>query len=162
MGDRGGLPWRIPSDLARFRELTLGKPVIMGRKTWESIGRPLPGRDNIVITRNSDWTTKDLLLATSVEAAVTLARRCACVRGVEEIAVIGGAEIYRALLPDAGRIHLSRVHATPEGDTVFPVLDEGAWREVAREPRRQGKGDSAAFTLITLERIRADRESGQA
>lgn len=145
IGHEGALPWRLPADLAHFKRLTLGKPVIMGRKTFESIGRPLDGRRNIVVTRRADWR------ATGVETAGSFDAALALVAGQAEAMVIGGADIYRLALPRARRIHLTRIHAEPEGDTHFPPLDLRAWQETAREDH-PAEGDRPAFSFITLER----------
>ena len=129
IGHRGGMPWRLPTDLAHFRAVTLGKPVVMGRKTFGAIGRPLPGRDNIVVTRDPTLSIANAHVAHSVEEALALGAELAEARGggeadaACEIAVIGGAEIFAATLGRADRIHLTRVHARPEGDTFFPALD---------------------------------------
>lgn len=159
IGRQGDLPWRLSSDLKLFRRLTLGKPLIMGRKTFESIGKPLDGRDTIVVTRNPDFDAAGTLVADSFEAALRLGRDCAGARGADEIAVIGGAQIYRAAMPYTDRIYLTRVHAAPEGDTVFPGLAEADWREAAREPFAAGPKDDHDFTLVTLERLRPPDEA---
>jgi dihydrofolate reductase len=146
------LPWRLSADLKRFRRLTMGKPLIMGRKTFQSIGGPLDGRDNIVITRNAGFRPPGAIAVPSLEAALTLAREYAELRGADEIMVIGGAEVYRALLPFADRIYLTRVHAAPEGDTLFPELAWENWREVSREPLPRGPGEEHAATLLVFDR----------
>jgi len=118
IGRDGGLPWRLPNDLQRFKALTMGKPIVMGRKTWESIGRPLPGRQNIVITRQPGLPAAGATVVAALEEALAVAG------GAAEICVIGGAEIYRLALPLARVIHLTRVHAVVEADTFFPPLEE--------------------------------------
>ena len=151
IGRAGGLPWHISSDLKRFKAITMGKPVIMGRKTWESLPkRPLPGRHNIVITRNGAYRADGASVVTSAEAALSAA-------GTEsdEISVIGGAEIFAMFLPMAERIHLTEADLWVEGDTLFPILDERDWREVAREPHPRGPKDSSSFTFRVLERAHA-------
>lgn len=143
IGLHGMLPWRLPDDLKRFKQLTLGKPCIMGRKTWDSLPKkPLPGRTNIVVTRRADFAADGAAVAHSFDAALALAMQ----ENPPEIMVIGGAEIFAAALPRAGRIHLTVVHDAPEGDVVLPAFDSHHWREVSRE--------SAALThsYITLER----------
>ncbi len=154
IGREGRLPWRLPSDLKQFRRLTMGKPLIMGRKTFQSIGKPLDGRDNIVVTRDPAFAAEGVLVARSFEEAVALARTCAEARGADEIAVIGGAQIYAAALPAADRIYLTQVHGAFEGDTVFPALDRAAWQETARERHAAGPKDAADFSLVILDRIK--------
>lgn len=147
IGRDGGLPWHISSDLKRFKAITLGKPVIMGRKTWESLPRkPLQGRINIVITRSARYGAGGAEVVTDVGAALAAAATA------EEICVIGGGEIYRLFLPLAGRIYLTEVDVDVDGDTVFPALDPEQWREVSRESVAAGPSDSAAFVLRVLER----------
>lgn len=146
------MPWRIPSDLRLFRRLTMGKPVIMGRKTFESIGKPLDGRDNIVVTRDPAFRAEGVIVKPSLEAAVEEARALAAARGVQEVMVIGGAEVFRELLPQAQRIYLTRVHGTPEGDTFLPPIPPDQWREVSREPLPRGDMDEYPCTLLVLER----------
>lgn len=152
IGRGGQLPWRLPSDLRHFRKLTLGKPVIMGRKTYASIGKPLAGRDNIVLTRQGGFTAPGVHTVASLEAAMALGRELAAERGVDEIAVIGGAEIFRAVLALADRVYLTLVHAAPLGDTHFERLDPKVWRETAREPMLQGPTDEFAAEFIVLDR----------
>jgi dihydrofolate reductase len=152
IGRGGKLPWRLPSDLKWFRKVTLGKPMIMGRKTYESIGKPLEGRDSIVVTRRRDFAVAGVRVATSVEEAIDLGRELAEKRGVDEVMVIGGEGIFRAALADADRIYLTLVHGTPAGDTRFALPDAPAWRETAREPMPQGSGDEYPADFIVLER----------
>lgn len=128
IGAGGALPWRIADDLAFFKRVTLGKPVIMGRKTCQSIGKPLPGRLNIVVTRDRNYAPQGVETAPSLGAALARAQAAAIALGASEIAVIGGAEIYAAALPLADRIYFTRVHASPTGDTFFPHLPEAEWR----------------------------------
>lgn len=143
IGDDGGLPWHIPADLKRFKRLTLGKPMIMGRKTFESLGRPLPGRRHIVLTRDRNWTAEGAEVVRTVGQALELA-------GPGEIAVVGGAEIYALFLPLSERTELTEVHAKFDGDTRYPALGE-EWREAFREdhPAENGR---PAFSFVTLER----------
>jgi dihydrofolate reductase len=152
IGRGGKLPWRLPTDLRRFRKVTLGKPMIMGRKTYESIGKPLDGRDSIVVTRQRDFAAAGVHVATSVEEAIDLGRELAEKRGVDEVMVIGGEGIFRAALADADRIYLTLVHGTPAGDTRFALPDAPAWQETAREPMPQGSGDEYPADFIVLER----------
>lgn len=152
IGSGGTLPWRLPSDLRLFRRLTLGKPVIMGRKTYVSIGKPLDGRDNIVLTRDPSFKAEGVVAVPSIDVALERARELATARNADEIAVIGGAEIFLALLPYADRIYLTRVHAAPPGDTYLPDLDAAIWRETAREKLERGLKDQYDATLVVLDR----------
>ncbi len=153
IGRSGDLPWRMPSDLKRFREMTLGRPVIMGRRTFESIGRPLDGRVNIVVTRCRKQVADGIIQTASVADALAAARRAAEADSIDEIMVIGGAKIYRELLPLADRIYLTRIEGFPDGDTYFPALDTEIWRETGREALPKSENDEFAATLIWLERI---------
>ncbi len=153
IGRDGDLPWRLSSDLKMFRRLTMGKPIIMGRRTWQSLQRqPLDGRDNIVVTGDRSFAAQGAHIVHSPEAAVAMACEFAQKREVDEIMVIGGAELYRALLSDVRRIYLTRVHAEPEGDAFFPPLDEDQWRIVAHEPIVRGDRDEYDASLSVLER----------
>ena len=150
IGRDGGLPWHISSDLKRFKQITMGKPVIMGRKTWESLPkRPLPGRHNIVITRQNGYRAEGATVVASTETALQVARQ----DGADEIAVIGGGEIFAMLLPQADRIYLTEADLEIAGDTLFPVLDFSQWRETGREMHEKGPGDAASFTLRILDRV---------
>jgi dihydrofolate reductase len=153
IGRNGRLPWRIPSELRHFRQITMGKPLIMGRKTFASLKKPLEGRDNIVVTRDPGFTADGALHAATLEEAIGLARTCAEARGADEIMVIGGAQIYEATLALAQRIYLTRVHAAPEGDTYFPVLDAAQWRETESVTVEPGPKDEFGYTLSILDRI---------
>jgi len=146
IGADGDLPWRLSDDLKRFKAITMGKPIIMGRLTWESIGRPLPGRQNIVITRRPGYRAEGCDVVGSVDAAVEAAGAAA------EIMVIGGGDIYRQLLPRASRIYLTRVDAEIDGDTFFPELDESEWEIVCSEAHAADERNAHAFKLMTLER----------
>lgn len=150
IGRDNGLPWHLPADLKHFKRLTVGKPVIMGRKTYESIGRPLPGRHNIVVTRNAGWRAEGVTVVPNLAEAVAAAGLDPQTRA-GEIAVIGGAEIYAQALLFADRIHLTEVHATPDGDTRFPALDASAWQEVAREDHAPADGQPG-YSFVTLNR----------
>lgn len=154
IGRNGGLPWRLPSDLKMFRRLTMGKPVVMGRRTFESIGRPLDGRDNIVVTRDREFAAVGVHVVHTVEAAMMLARQLAVARGAAEIAVIGGAEVFKQVIDGADRIYLTRVHGEPDGNTVMPDPDPAAWSEISRTPLPRGVNDEFAATLVILERTR--------
>lgn len=148
IGRDGGLPWHISSDLKRFKEITMGKPVIMGRKTWESLPRkPLSGRRNIVITRQQGFVAEGAEIVRSTGDALAI---CA---GEPEVSVIGGGEIYALFWPLAHRLYLTEVDVVAEGDTHLPPVHEAEWREVSREVHAAGEKDSASFTLRVLERI---------
>ena len=149
IGLEGGMPWRIPADLKHFKAITMGKPIIMGRKTHESIGRALPGRTNIVITRQPDYETEGAEVATSMDAALAMAGDVAGDSG--EAMIIGGAEIYRAALPIADRIHLTEVGSAPKGDVYFPRFDRGDWKETERE-EFPAIGDVPAYSFVMLDR----------
>ncbi|NEW87955.1 dihydrofolate reductase [Rhodopseudomonas sp. WA056] len=155
IGKGNAIPWRLKSDLQRFKQLTLNKPVIMGRKTYQSIGRPLPGRTNIVVTRDPCFTARGVVVASSFDGAEQIARGDALRRAATEIAVIGGAEIYAYWLPRATRLELTEVHARPEGDTCFPAIDPAQWHEVARDRHIAGPQDSADFSYVTYRRCEA-------
>ena len=152
IGRDGDLPWRLPSDLKRFKALTLGKPVVMGRKTWASIGRPLPGRPNIVVTRDPDFAAPGAAVVASPEAGLAAARREAAALGAGEICVIGGGEIYRQVFDRADILHVTHVEAEVEGDTRFPEIDPVLFEKVAEEPIPQGEKDSHAMCFVTWRR----------
>jgi len=145
IGNKGGLPWRIPEDLRRFKQLTMGKPCIMGRKTWESLPRkPLPGRTNIVITRDKNFHGEGALVARSLEEAI------ARTHDAPEVAIIGGAELFKEAIPLANRVDLTEVHAEIEGDTIMPAFDRAVWKERAREDHVTA--DGLRYSFVTLER----------
>jgi dihydrofolate reductase len=153
IGRDGQLPWRLSTDMAHFTALTMGKPVIMGRKTWDSLRRrPLPGRTNIVLTRDGSFEPERAIRCESFSEAVQIAREQAAEDGVSEICVIGGVDLFTLALPKARRIYLTEVEAEVEGDVSFPALDESEWREVAREAHPAGERDDHAFVFRTLER----------
>jgi dihydrofolate reductase len=152
IGAGGTIPWRLKSDMLRFKAITLHKPVVMGRKTFVSLKRPLPHRTNIVITRDDDFRSSGAVVTTSLAAARAVARADALRRSAAEIAVIGGADIYAQSMPFADRLDLTEVHANPDGDTCFPPIDPTQWEEVARADHSPGEGDSAAFSYVTYRR----------
>jgi dihydrofolate reductase len=152
IGRNGRLPWRMPTDLKRFRALTLGKPVVMGRKTYESLGKPLDGRDNIVVTRQKNFAAEGVHVVASLAEALALARTLAARRNADEIAVIGGTEVYRAALPLADRIYLTHVRARPEGDTILEPFDPITWRETSREALPQSANDQFPADFVVLDR----------
>ncbi|MEY9107738.1 dihydrofolate reductase [Bradyrhizobium yuanmingense] len=153
IGAGNAMPWRLKSDMARFKALTIGKPVIMGRKTFETLRRPLPGRTNIVVTRDPAYRANGAIVTTSPADAEAVARGDALRRSVTEIAVIGGAEIYRQWLGRADRLEITEVHARPEGDTHFEI-DKAEWDEVERIRHPAGPDDSAALSYVTYRRRR--------
>ena len=152
IGRDGDLPWRLPSDLKRFKQLTLGKPVLMGRKTWASIGRPLPGRPNVVVTRDPGFSAPGAEVVSSLDAGLAAARREAERLGADEICVIGGGEIYRQVFDRADILHVTHVEAEVEGDTRFPEIDSTRFEKVFEEAIPQGEKDSHAMRFVTWRR----------
>lgn len=154
IGRGDALPWHISGDLKRFRAITWGKPILMGRRTFESIGRPLPGRTTIIITRDTVYTPPEgVLVATSLEAALEAGAREALRLGVDEMAVVGGAQIYAQAFPHAGRLRMTEVHGAPEGDVHFPAFDRALWRETGREGPHKTEKDEFAFSFVDYERV---------
>jgi dihydrofolate reductase len=154
IGRDNDLPWRLSGDLKRFKSLTMGKPMIMGRKTWNSIGRPLPGRTSIVLTRDDDFSAEGVLVAHDQAEATELAEQTAQASGMEEIMVIGGAGIYGLFLPEADRIYLTEVHMASPGDIYFPVIDAEDWTEISRERQGAQPGESCDYSFVVLDRVR--------
>ncbi len=152
IGAKGALPWRLSSDLKRFRALTMGKPVIMGRHTFDSIGKALDGRENIVLTRFSKYAYKGVWVVEDIEEALDFGRRLAEELGADEIMIIGGEQVYRASLPFTDRVYMTEVAARPDGDAFFPELDPGEWQEISREPCPAGERDDHPHSYILLER----------
>jgi dihydrofolate reductase len=152
IGGQGAIPWRLKSDMQRFKALTLGRPVVMGRKTFVSIGRPLPGRTNIVVTRDAGYRAAGAVVTTSFADARAVATGDALRRLATEIAVIGGAEIYAQWMECADRLEITEVHARPEGDTYLATIDADIWEEVARVRNSAGSDDSADFSYVTYRR----------
>ena len=152
IGRGGGLPWRLKSDLRNFRAVTMGKPVVMGRKTFASIGKPLPGRTNIVVSRNRDFAAPGVVVAPSIEAALAAARGDALRRSADAVAVIGGADLYAVTIGNADRLVITHVHLRPAGDTKFPVIDPLLWQEVERSEHAPGPDDAAGYTVLVYER----------
>ena len=152
IGCRGAIPWRLKSDMKRLKAMTMAKPVVMGRKTFASIGRPLPGRTNIVVTRDASFRARGAVVTTSAADARATARGEALRRFATEIAVIGGAQIYSEWMDIADRLEVTEVHARPEGDTCFALIDAAVWKEVARERYPAGPDDSADFSYVTYRR----------
>jgi dihydrofolate reductase len=153
IGLAGQMPWRLPTDLKRFKALTMGKPVIMGRRTYESIGHPLPGREIIVVTRNENFAAEEVHIAWSLDAAFSLGEALARRLSSTEILVAGGAEIYREALPIAHRFYKTEVDLEPDGDTFFPSVGE-EWREVERVAVPGGSEDTVGMSFVVLERSR--------
>ncbi|MGI9366411.1 MAG: dihydrofolate reductase [Rhizobiaceae bacterium] len=152
IGSDGDMPWHLSTDLKRFRELTMGKPMIMGRKTFAAIGKPLPGRTSIVVTRDSTWQSEGVLPVDSLETAIVLAKQIAADSGVDRICIVGGGEIYRQSIEIADLLYLTRVHAEPGGDTVFPIVDPEVWLETGREVVPAGEKDTFDTSFIDYER----------
>ncbi len=156
IGRKGKLPWRLASDLKRFRLLTMGRPLIMGRHTFESIPKPLDGRDSIVITSKKELAVREgLHFAPSLQAAIGVAEGCAKARNVTEIFVIGGSSLFTSALPRASRVYLTRVHGAPEGDVRWEPEFGGDWREVSRQDRPASEHDEFPVTDLVMERGRA-------
>jgi dihydrofolate reductase len=152
IGCAGALPWRLKSDLRHFRVLTLGHPVVMGRKTFVSIGKPLPGRTTVVVTRDPAFGAPGVVAAPDLGTALAVARADALRRGADAVMLAGGGELYAAVMDLADRLEITRVHARPVGDAVFPAIDPALWREAARRAGTPGPEDEAAFTFCTYER----------
>ena len=154
IGADNDMPWKLSSDLKRFKALTLGKPVVMGRKTFLSFGgKPLPGRPHVVISRDPTYAPEGAEAATSLEAALDRARELAAETGADEIAIIGGGQIYAQAIGIADKLEITEVDAEPEGDTRFPEIDKTRWCEIARTPGERTERDSANFTYVTYRRI---------
>ena len=153
IGREGGLPWRLKSDMVLFKASTIGKPILMGRKTWDSLPRkPLPGRLNLVLSRDASFEPQGAVTCDSFAEALEIAREQAVEDGVEEICVIGGAGLFELALPKARRLYLTEVEAEPAGDVCFPAFDASQWREVRREPHPAGPDDDHPFVFRVLER----------
>jgi dihydrofolate reductase len=150
IGHGGTMPWRLKSDMRHFRALTIGKPVVMGRKTYLSLSiSPLPRRTNIVVSRDATFTAPGIVVAPSLEAALQAARGDVLRRRADAVMVIGGADIYAQAMPLADRLEITQIHAAPEGDTRFPAIDLGVWRESAREAHPAGPDDDAPYDFVT-------------
>lgn len=157
IGRDGDLPWRLRSDLQRFKTVTVGKPCIMGRKTWESLPlRPLPGRLNIVLTRDESYAeaglAKGAVVCSTLDEALSIAREQAADDGIDEVCVIGGTAVFAAALPRARRLYITEVDAAPQGDALFPAYDETAFVQTAFEPHQAGDRDDHAFAFRVLDR----------
>ena len=147
IGSNNQMPWHLPADFAYFKRITLGHPIVMGRKTFESIGRILPGRRNIVVSRNRNFQVDGAEVMHSVDEAIS-----GC-QGNEEVFVIGGADLYAAALPHADRLYITEVDVTPEGETLFPVVDKSSWLETARQRVEPDAKNSYAMEFVVLERV---------
>jgi dihydrofolate reductase len=152
IGLEGSLPWWLPSDLKHFKKITMGKPIVMGRRTFASIGRPLPGRSNIVLSANAGFRAEGVQVAPNLDAALAIADEEAKRLGAGEIAVIGGHALYAETLPRAARIYLTEVHAKPDGNVNFPAFDKSEWNEVSREGPLQGAHDAHPYSFVILDR----------
>jgi len=148
IGAAGNMPWHLPADLKRFKAITLGKPMVMGRKTFEAIGRPLPGRRTIVVTRDPDWQAEGVETAPDLDAAIRLAGET----GPDQIIIAGGGQIYAQAMPRADRLRLTWIEVEPEGDTHFPPVDPGNWREVSRD-EHPAEGERPAYAFVDYTRI---------
>ena len=152
IGADGGIPWKIPSDMAFFRRTTMGKPIVMGRKQYETVGKPLPGRTNIVVTRQPGYAPEGVIVANTLDAALKKAREIAAADGVGEVMVIGGGDIYAQAMALAGRLYISHVDLAPEGDVLFPAIDPAVWRVVEEPEVPVSDKDSASFRVRVYER----------
>lgn len=152
IGDKGTLPWRISDDLKWFKKTTLGKPVIMGRKTFDSIGKPLPGRDNIVVTRSDDWSADGVIRTRSVAEALSVAKERAAGAGIDEVCVIGGGKVFAETLPVANRIYLTVVEAEVAGDVRFPPFHRSDWAETSAGGCDKGPRNDFACRFFVLDR----------
>ncbi len=155
IGRDNKMPWRLKSDLQYFKAVTMGKPVVMGRKTYVSIGKALPGRTNIVVTRDASFSAPGVITASSVDEAMKIAREDALKRGAGAIAVIGGTEIFKQTMGMADRLVLTKVHMSPQGEASFPAIDPKVWREIERHEQPKGAGDDCGFTYLTYIRAGA-------
>jgi dihydrofolate reductase len=152
IGADGDLPWKLSSDLKRFKEITMGKPIIMGRKTWASIGRPLPGRPNLVVTRDANFKAQGASVWSNLDVAIAAAYAMADAAHMDEVCVIGGGELYAQTIACADRLYLTDVDAAPKGDAFFPALDMADWVETSRAAFAAGAKDDHAFVMRILDR----------
>ena len=152
IGKDNGLPWNLPGDLKHFKETTLGCPIIMGRKTWDSIGRPLPGRTNIIVTRCGEVGSDGIKIADSFKSALDLAKSCLATQRDNEIFVIGGAQIYKEAFPLANRLYLTRVNSFVDGDTYFEGFDEADWIEISNKSFKALSSEGHDYNICVLDR----------
>lgn len=158
IGEGGRIPWRLPTDFAFFKRMTMGKPLVMGRKTFESIGRPLPGRITIVASRRPGFAPEGVSVRPSLESALAYAQEVAAAEGAREVMIGGGAQIYADAMPLADRLYVTHVALSPEGDTMFPPIDMAEWEVVDEPPIVPGERDSAGFAVkVYARRARARR-----
>ncbi len=162
IGGRNRLLWRLPSDLKRFKALTMGKPLVMGRKTFESVARLLPGRETIVVTRDERSSAEGVRVAHGLEEALALAAERAAAMGADAVVIAGGGEIYAQTIDRAERLAITEVALEPEGDARFPPIDPGVWREVRREHGARGPKDEADFTFVEYERVGVNESAARA
>ena len=153
IGNNGSMPWDLPSDLSNFKKLTMNKPMIMGRKTWDSIGRPLPGRDNIVVTKQATLKKDGVIFCTSIEDSILRAKEYAKDRNTNEIMIIGGEYLFKYFLKIASKIYYTEVYSSPEGDVFFPSFDRNLYNEVFKGKTTKEGGDSCFHRLIVYEKI---------
>ncbi|MGM0769690.1 MAG: dihydrofolate reductase [Pseudomonadota bacterium] len=154
IGRNNKLPWYLPGDLRYFKQATMGKPIIMGRKTWDSIGRPLPGRMNVVISRNAEWEAPaGTVAATSLQEALVKAEAQAEIEGGDEVMIIGGGQIYAEALPTVDRIYITRVHAEIEGDAFFPEVNWDEWEEIGREDFSASDNNPYDYSFVVYQRL---------
>lgn len=153
IGVNNQLPWHLPADLKHFKATTMAKPIVMGRKTWESIGRPLPGRFNIVISRQLDYIAEGAEVVSDLTAALALARKEAASTGLDEVLIIGGEAIYRQALGEVDKMYITEVDLEPDGDAWFPDIELNAWNEVSRECHPAKLDKSPAYCFVTLQRM---------
>lgn len=151
IGRDNTMPWHLPEDLRYFKRVTMGKPVIMGRNTWESLGKPLPGRDNIVITRNADYYADGATVVNDLDTALLLADTLAAARGADELMIIGGAQVYNEALPRVDRAYITEIDADIDGDTFFPPL-AAEWQEAARESHAPCEKNPYPYSFVVLDR----------
>jgi dihydrofolate reductase len=145
------LPWHLPEDLQYFKAVTMGKPILMGRKTYDSIGRPLPGRTNIVLTRDANWSAEGVVVVNDLDSATAASEKACAAAGVDELMIIGGEQIYRKFLPVAEKLYLTKVEAVVEGDAYFPAIDSDQWQQVAEKiPEKVG---NYSYRFVVLERM---------
>lgn len=145
------LPWHLPEDLRYFKAVTMGKPILMGRKTYDSIGRPLPGRTNIVLTRDANWSAEGVVVVNDLDSATAASEKACAAAGVDELMIIGGEQIYRKFLPIADKLYLTKVEAVVEGDAYFPAIDSDQWQQVAEKiPEKVG---NYSYRFVVLERM---------
>ncbi|OED44098.1 dihydrofolate reductase [Endozoicomonas sp. (ex Bugula neritina AB1)] len=155
IGINNKMPWYLPGDLRYFKAVTMGKPIIMGRKTFDSLKKPLPGRTNIVITRDSQWSHEGVNVVHSLDDAIDLAEGVALINGNEEIMVIGGEQIYRMAMEKADRLYLTKVHQSFEGDAFFPEFDENQWVESSRQDLHSEDEEPLTYSYLVLDRVSA-------